>query len=222
VNNLTPDILTINRSDFKQSMRKQPTREFGRADLIDRALGLDDIIGPKLASIVVFTANIEYHLERAIWALGDIDPKGIRPETDGIPITVLISILEKHAAQEPDDTDRDLLETWCRAARAGFIIRNNIAHGLTGKMGETVVFFRNTQWHGETRNRAFGDLWCDPATLDMIRESLATLLRIIVAIAKDEKRLGEIASPLALKAAHEARSILGELADQFYNPSFEK
>ncbi len=203
-------------------MRKQPTREFGRADLIDKALGLDDIVGTKLASIIVFAANIEYHLERAIWALGNIDPKGTRPETDGKPITVLISMLEEHTASEPNGTGRELLETWCRAARAGFIIRHNIAHGLTGKMGETVVFFRNTRWHGEVRNRAFGDLWCEPATLDMIRESLATLLRIVVAVAKDEKPLSESASPLALRAVREAKSMLGEFADQFYNPSFEK
>lgn len=203
-------------------MSKQPTREFGRADRIDQALGLDEVVGPKLASIIVFAANIEYYLERAIWVLDDIDPKGIRPETDAKPITDLIAMLEKHAASVTDDAVRDMLEHWCRAARPGFMIRHNIAHGVSFKMETKLVFSRNPRWHGEIRKREFGDLWCEPYILDMIRESFATLLRIIVAIAKDETPLVEVASPLAIRAAQEARSILGEFADRFYNPSFEK
>ncbi|WP_306259919.1 hypothetical protein [Pararhizobium sp. IMCC21322] len=203
-------------------MSKQATQEFGRADRIDEALGLDEIVGPKLASIIVLAANIEYHLERAIWALDGIDPKGIRPETDARPITELIAMLEKHATSVTDAIVRGMLENWCRAARPGFIIRHNIAHGVSFKMETKLVFSRNPRWHGEIRKREFGDLWCDPYILDLVRESLATLLRIVVAIAKNQKPLAEVASPLALRAVRDARSILGEFADQFYNPSFEK
>ena len=89
-------------------------------------------------------------------------------------------------------------------------------------MGATLVLSRNPRWHGEIRKREFSDLWCEPYTLDLIRESFATLLRIIIAIAKGEGPLVETASPLALRAVREARSILGEFADRFYNPSFEK
>ena len=74
----------------------------------------------------------------------------------------------------------------------------------------------------EVRKREYGDLWCEPYVLDMIRDSLATLFRIVVAIAKNDQPLEDIAEPLALKALNESRSILGEFADQFYNPSFEK
>ena len=203
-------------------MTTQPTREFGQADRIDQVLGLDDVIGPKLASIIVFAANIEYHLERAIWALNGIDPRDVRPETDASSISQLIAMLEEHASGVTDDTVRGFLENWCRAARAGFVLRHNIAHGVSLRMETKLVFFRNPRWHGEVRKRAFSDLWCEPYTLDLIRDSFATLLRIAVAIARDERPLGEIASPPALRAVREARSILGELADQFYNPSFEK
>jgi len=112
-------------------MMKQHTQEFGRADQLDAALGLDQIVGPKLASIIAFAANIEYHLERAIWVLEKIDPKGIRPETDAQPFTQLITILDKHVASVTDDAARSMLENWCRAARSGFIIRHNIAHGVS-------------------------------------------------------------------------------------------
>lgn len=203
-------------------MPEQPTREFGRADLLDQTLGLDDATGSRLASIIVLAANIEFHLERAIWALNGIDPKGVRPETDARPVSKLIEMLEESASSTTQDTVRTLLETWCRSARSAFVIRNNIAHGVAFRVDTMLVFSRNPQWQGEIRKRDFGDLWCEPYVLDLIRESLATLLRIVVAIAQRQGPLIEIASPLALRAVGQARSILGEFADQFYNPGFEK
>ena len=50
-------------------MTRQSTREFGRAGQIDEVLGLDGIVAPKPASILIFAGNIEYHLEKAIWSL---------------------------------------------------------------------------------------------------------------------------------------------------------
>lgn len=201
---------------------KQPTKQYGRASFMDEALGLDEITSPKVASIIVQAGNIEHHLERAIWILEKIDPKGIRPKTDSKPISNLIAMLENHAETVPDQDARSLLQTWSKAARSGFIIRHNIAHGVSFKMEKSLVFSRNPRWHGELRKREYGDLWCEPYILDLIRESFATLLRVIGAIATSERSLDEIASPLAMRAVREARSILGEFADQFYNPSFEK
>jgi hypothetical protein len=201
---------------------KSPTKDFGRADSLEAALGLDSIVGPKLASIIVFAANIEYHLERAIWVLEGIDPRGIRPETDGKPISELITMLENRAEDEQEVDVRLMLATWCQAALHGFTIRHNIAHGVSIRMETTLVFSRNPRWHGEVRRRAFGDLWCDPNSLDLIRESFATLLRVIGTLAQDGKPRREIANPKVLPALREARSILGEFADQFHNPSFEK
>ena len=65
-------------------MVKQATREFGRADQIDEVLGLDGVIAKKLASIIVFAGNIEYHLEKAIWSLKGTTPKAFdRKQTLG-------------------------------------------------------------------------------------------------------------------------------------------
>lgn len=201
---------------------KHSTQEFGRADQLDTALGLDAVVGPKLASIIVFAANIEYHLERAIWVLEGIDPKGIRPKTDGKPTSELIAMLESRAEEELDPSVRQMLTTWCEAARSGFIIRHNVAHGVSFKMEKTLIFSRNPRWHGEVRRREFGDLWCETGTLDMIRESFATLLRVIGTLAQARTPPLEIVRPQVMRALREARSILGEFADQFYNPSFEK
>ena len=203
-------------------MVKQSTREFGRADQINEVLGLDDIVAPKLASIIIFAGNIEYHLEKAIWSLNGIDPKGVRPETDAKPVTDLIAMLEAFASEVTDDDVRGLLETWCQAARSGYIIRHNVAHCVAFKVESTLVFSRIPRWHGEIRKRECGDLSCDAYTLDLIRESFATLLRIVLTIANDNRPLVEVASPISLRAVREARSILGEFADRFYNPSFEK
>lgn len=201
---------------------KQPIKQYGRASLMDEVLGLDEVTAPKVASIVVHAGNIEHHLERAIWILEKIDPKGTRPKTDSKPITNLISMLEKYAETVPNDDIRSLLQTWSKATRSGFIIRHNIAHGVSFKMEESLVFSRNPRWHGELRKREYGDLWCELYILDLIRESFATLLRVIGAIATTDRSLDDIASPLALCAVTEARSILGEFADQSYNPSFDK
>lgn len=164
---------------------KHSSMEFGRADHLDAALGLDAVVGSKLASIIVFAANIEYHLERAIWVLEDIDPKGIRPKTDGKPIGELIAMLESCTEKEMETNVRQMLTTWCAAARPGFIIRHNIAHGVSIRMETTLVISRNPRWHGEVRRREFGDLWCETGTLDVIRHSFATLLRVIATLAQD-------------------------------------
>jgi len=122
----------------------------------------------------------------------------------------------------PEDDVRAFLQTWSKAARSGFRIRHNIAHGVSFKMEKSLVFSRNPRWHGELRKREYGDLWCEPYILDLIRESFATLLRVIGAIATTDRSLNDIASPLAQSAVRQARSILGEFADQFYNPSLGK
>ncbi|ORE93848.1 hypothetical protein [Aurantimonas sp. 22II-16-19i] len=176
----------------------------------------------KLASIIVFAAHIEYHLERALWVLEEIDPRGIRPTTDAKPISELIAMLASHAAGIADEKVRGLLETWCHAARSGFSLRHDIAHGVSLKMQTTLFFLRNPRWQGEVRKREFSKFHCDVSILEMIRASMATLLRIIGTISENKTRLADIANPLALSALREARSTLGEFADRFYNPTFEK
>ncbi|MFN9008901.1 MAG: hypothetical protein ACK5Z6_11310 [Hyphomonadaceae bacterium] len=201
---------------------KHSIREFGRSDQLDAALGLTTPVASKLASIVVYAASIEYHLERALWVCEGVDPKGIRPRTDGKQISELITMLETWAKKQPDVATRDIMVTWSKAAQFGFVIRNNIAHGVAAKNGSIMVVSRNPRWDGEDRVRAFGSLKCESSTLDLIRDSLATLLRVISGVEKNRAAMARLADPVVVSALQDAQSILGEFADQFYNPSFEK
>jgi len=196
--------------------------QIGNADALDDVWGVDLIVGQKLASLIALCGSMEYHLERAIWTLKGIDPKGVRPETDGKIITAMIDMVESSAKSLTSDDARKMLTTWCTACRSGFIIRNNICHGVPTRTGSTLSFVRNPLWHGERRNKHPGDFWADAYTLDLVRNSFAVLLRIIVHVEKGEAPIESIATPDLLKALGEARSTLGEFSNQDYNPTFEK
>jgi len=198
-----------------------PSFLYGRGADLQARMGIDLLLSERLAAIIIFAANIENELERAIWKLrgGSVEPGSI-PDTDARPISDLLRMFnEIVAALEPGE-QRTMLETWCKAARSGFTIRNNIVHGMTVNFDTKVAFMRNTQWDGFARKRPFGDLWADHDTLDMIRDAFAVLLRVIWGIARDQEGLTENA--LVPRALRDARSILGEFASQSYNPSFEK
>ena len=196
--------------------------EFGNADLAQHRLGLSLPVGQKIAAIVTFSGAIEHYLERALWRLRKIDPKGIKPDTDAKMISDLIAMLERFATTLALGDERLLLEGWCAAARSGFTIRHNVVHGLPVRLGEKLGYMRNPTWHGEIRKREFGDFWAEEGTLDLVREAMAVLLRIAHQLAVDDVSLKDIASPLALKALAMARSVLREFASQNYNPSYEK
>jgi hypothetical protein len=196
--------------------------EYGNADLLERQVGLSPMVGHKVAAIITFAGSIEYHLERALWKLRSIDPSGTKPDTDSKMISDLITMLEKFAASLALGDERTLLERWCAAARPGFIIRHNIAHGVPIMPGTTLAYARNPRWHGEIRKREFGAFWAEEYTLDLVREAMAVLLRVIVHLSLDNISLKDVASPLVLKALQTARSVLGEFASEDYNPSYEK
>jgi hypothetical protein len=196
--------------------------EYGNADLLQQRLGLSPSVGQKIAAIITFAGGIEHHLGRALWKLRGIDPSGIKPDTDTKMVSDLIAMLERFAEGLVIGDERTMIERWCAAARSGFVIRNNIAHGVPLKLGDALAYMRNPQWHGEIRKREFGDFWAEERTLDLVREAMAVLLRIIIQLTGDDFSLKDIASPLALEALGAARAVLGELASQDYNPSFEK
>ncbi len=203
-------------------MKTPAVNEYGQASLFEMNWGLQPLSGQKIAAIIIYSGSLEYYAERAIWKCENIQPEGIRPETDAKTITHLISRLENFASTLIEQDGQYLIKLWCDAARSGFLIRNNIAHGVAIKLSNTLAFMRNPRWHGETRKREFGDFWADDSTLDLVCESLAVLLRIIVKVEAEQSTLEEIATPLALRALREARSILGEFSSQNYNPGFEK
>lgn len=203
-------------------MKTPAFKEYGRSSLIEAAWNLQPPSSQKIAAIITYFGTLEYYIERAIWRLKKVNPKGVRPETDAKAVSKLISNLEESSTLLNDQSEIDFIKLWCRSARYAFVIRNNITHGVANKLGDTLAFMRNPRWHGEVRKREFGDFWADDNTLDMVCESLAVLLRIIVKIEAGEEKVANISSPLASKALREAQSILGEFSSQDYNPSFEK
>jgi hypothetical protein len=134
----------------------------------------------------------------------------------------LIAMLEKVASNRAIDAERRFLLDWCEAARSGFTIRHNIAHGVPMRFGQTLAFMRSPRWEGEQRRRAFGDFRADPHTLDLVKQAMATLLRIIEALSRNGSDFPSTTTPAAARALRAARSVLGEFASQDYNPSFEK
>ncbi len=205
----------------KESMVKDMI-EYGRADVVQDRLGLNLVVGQKIAAIITFSAAIEHHLERALWTLRQLNPAGTRPDTDNKNITELISMLEQFAAGLEVGDARKMLETWCKTARSGFVIRNNIVHGAPGCIDGVLLYMRNGRWGDIIRKREFGDFWVNDQTLDLVRQAMAVLMRIISQLTKEGVTPVKVATPEAMKALRTARSVLGEFADQFYNPSYEK
>lgn len=196
--------------------------DFGNVELLQNNLGLTPLVGLNIATIITFSSAIEYHLERAIWRLRELAPKGINPVTDAKGISQLTEMLEAEAKSLTVENSRNLLETWCTGARSGFKIRNNIAHGVPLKLGDTLTYARNSRWYGEQRKRDFGSFWADDNTMALVNAAMASLLRIIVELANENTVILELATPEALNILRTSKSILGEFASETYNPSYEK
>lgn len=151
-----------------------------------------------------------------------IDPEGIKPDTDARMSSDLIAMLEWWASDRVVGAERRFLLDWCEAARSGFTIRHNIAHGVPVRFGETLAYMRNPRWEGEKRKRAFGDFCPDPNPLEFVRQAMATPLRIIERLSRNEGDLPSTATPVVARALRAARSVLGEFASQNYNPNYER
>jgi len=201
-----------------------PILLYGKADAVQKHFGITDKTAYYISGIVVFAGVIEFHLERFIWRLNGLDPKGLRPNTDGKPVTAWITKLKDYAEGLPESPGRDMLQTWCRAAECAAKIRNDIAHGVPVHVGGAVAFNRNPRWHGEIRSREHTDFWADEPILNLVRDAMAVLVRMIADLHAGRLDLSKVEkSDISMKALREAESVLGELSDQrSYNPTFEK
>ena len=197
---------------------KMAVRLYGNSPQIEEYFGLDVLTCRKITAIIIYSGNIEYYLERAIWRLKNVEPEGTRPETDTKNITKLLSMFQSLAPESDHAYRPHWIVTWCKAAKSAFDIRNNIAHGFAHLRGETMTFMRNPRWEGEERKRAFGDFWCQTAELEMTADSFATLVRMIMEVERNQKSLAEIGNQDALRALNEAKSILGEFSDPNFVP----
>jgi hypothetical protein len=210
--------------DTMDSEKRFPHLVYGKPEAIQNHFGITPENGSYIAGIVVFAGVIEYHLERFIWRINEIDPKGQRPKTDGKPVSAWIETTKSYAETLPKSDGRHLLETWCSAAESAFKIRNDIAHGVPVNVGGAVAFNRNPKWQGELRSREHTDFWADEPTLKLVRDAMAVLVRMISELQNGQLVISDVkSSDIYMKALNTARSILGELSDQrAYNPTFEK
>lgn len=197
-----------------------PLDAYGRAEDLQSKMGVDLETAQRLAGIVIFAAHIEQKLEEAIWRLRGEQPRGVRPDTDAKPVSELLNMLTEIAAAMPNGPQTVMLMTWCAAMRSGVAVRNNLVHGIPINVGGAVAFLQNPGWHGVDRKRPPSDLWVDENTLALIREAFAVLLRVITGVEKGNANLPK--NDAAMRALRDARSVLGELSDKTYNPSFEK
>jgi hypothetical protein len=197
-----------------------PLDAYGRAEALQTRMGVDLETAQRLAGVIIFAAHIEQKLEEAIWHLRGDQPRGVRPDTDAKQVSELLNMLTGIASAMPDGPEAGMLTTWCTAMRSGIVVRNNLVHGIPVNVGGAVAFLQNPSWHGVVRKRPPSDLWVDENTLALIREAFAVLLRVITAVERGDRDLPKNDS--AMRALRDARSVLGELSDKTYNPSFEK
>ncbi|WP_300973498.1 hypothetical protein [Sphingomonas sp. LHG3406-1] len=197
-------------------------KEYGRAEVLQAHLGLTTSVATKIAAILSFAGAIEHFVERAIWRLNGIDPRGTKPDTDGKVISDLIGMLSRFGETLVDEDDRTFIAAWCEAASYGFTIRHNIAHGVPIKVGDTLAYMRNPRWEGEQRRREFGDFWAEQASVELVCDAMAVLYRSIFSLSRADAKIEDVATHSAVRALRTARSVLGEFASQTYNPSYEK
>lgn len=203
-------------------MIHQTFKDYGNSEKLEQHWKLNSEEGQKIAAIITYAGSVEYYLERAIWRCKGIEPRGTKPETDSKSITQLLKDFENFSQTLDEYNDQRFVQTWCNACSSAFVIRNNIAHGVAGIIGNTLTYSRNPCWEGEIRKRKFGDFWADLDTLNMICDSFAVLLRVIAQIESGVEIKEFTVNHIAVSALSQANSILSEFSSRDYNPTFEK
>jgi hypothetical protein len=201
---------------------RNPMKSYVDPDVIELRMGQDPIISMHVGSIILYAARIEFHIERAIWRLTNLKPEGTRPHTDAKMITDLITNLEEVGLDRLSGDAAVMVSTWCTAARNAFLLRHDIAHGISYSITGAFIFNRNPRMEGELRKRSTTILWTDENILGLIRDAFAVLFRCIQGLSVSKMTANELASQDCLAALRDARSVVGEFSSPGYNPSFEK
>lgn len=174
-----------------------------------------DAVLKGVGAVTVLTASLEFWTERAVWTLKGITPAGTRPETDGKPITQLITKVEKAVEANPSHEFADVLRLWSDVARTAMKCRNSLVHGLPFSPYENgVVFGRNLPWDGVQRQREYSDFHADEWTLHLLADALAALVLVISFVAgapavNDKEHVKKE----MMKELRSARSTVNELVD---------
>lgn len=183
-----------------------------RPDELEAGLGLSPAAAPLIGAIIVFAANAEFRLERAIWRLQGHVPRGVKHATDAMQISQLVDMFEAEGAKLPTDPQRQMVSDWCAAARVAFEFRHSIAHGAAFRRQSSMHIERNRSWEGEMRKRPPSTLGGTQNALENIRLTFAVLLRVINSVSNQKRTLREVASPERLQALATAKVVMREMA----------
>lgn len=177
--------------------------------------GLSETELAYIGAVVVLASHVEYHAERAIWALTAQPVRGERPWTDGKPISDLIAKLEALAGGSLKSDLSKLVSRWCRAARPCFSCRHSVMHGQTAWLpGEWAIFNRNAIPNGARRRKDPSEFHASEHTLNLLETAFEHLLNgihLIEMAASTPVPIGDISVPL--RHLDEARLIGVELDD---------
>ena len=184
----------------------------GRPDELEAGLGLSPEMAPMVGAIIIFAANVEFRLERAIWRLQGHVPRGVKHATDAKQIGQLLDMFEAEGAKLPTDAQKQIVSDWCAVARVAFEFRHSIAHGAAFRRQSSMHIERNRSWEGEVRKRPAATLGGTKDALENIRMTFAVLLRVINSISNQKRTLQEVASPDRLQALALAKGLMRELA----------
>lgn len=131
----------------------------------------------RLGALAVVWGMFETSLEEAIWSLRGEEIHGVRPWTDGKPISAMIDELDRDWLQLPEDA-RAVIRAGARTARDLMEYRHSIFHGWLLPSPAMPAFIRNPRWHGEQRKRASHDAHVSENLLDMAIDCAWTLCQV--------------------------------------------
>lgn len=140
-----------------------------------------------IGTISVYSSIIEFKIERTIWNINNIAVEGVRPKTDGKPISKLIEYLEESKEKSYCRGVNIFISDWTKIADSSYKLRNIIIHGFPVSLGNSLLICNNTSIDGEVRKKAYNELWTDQNTLTMIEYSFAVLARSIYFLEKITK-----------------------------------
>lgn len=143
-------------------------------------LGLTQDRLAMIGSFVVAYGLFETNLERALWALKEVDVKGIRPFTERLTTEKRLDILREGNAKLSESCNL-ALHTAAQVATDLNEYRNSLIHGQLVYFGDGAppTFLKNTAWHGEVRNKQFGDAHITEPLLDQVLIATWTLFRLM-------------------------------------------
>jgi hypothetical protein len=192
-------------------------------------LGLTPTMLRRIGGVAVLSGNVEFWAERALWALTEENPAGVRPSTDGQPMSRIIARIAEAAQSVADPTFETLIATWAQAAAPAFQCRNTIFHGVTISFQPgSASFLTKTRWAEEERRqrgkaiKRGGDFVADDHTLQLLEEVVAVVLRGVLAIRKVAAGEAHLKGTQLLASLRRARSVANEIVDLVAAVNHEK